>query len=122
MVESHSMRWNKPYVRGSSLHGLIGRDAPASTAWVRDQQLEEVRRAMIGSLSGFSGCEVARMNIRLRYAGDIEALWYLRTDLLGILAPLQGEPYAKNVMAQVTLLFQGLLPRALGTPVRASLS
>ncbi len=121
MVKNHSMRWNKPYVRGSSLHGLIGRDAPASTAWVRDQQLEEVRRAMIGSLSGFSGCEVARMNIRLRYAGDIEALWYLRTDLQSTLVPLQGEPSAKNVIAQVTLLFQGLLPRALGTPVaRAS--
>ena len=122
MVQNQFMRWSKPHVNGSSLHGLLGRDAPASTAWVRDQQLEEVRRAMISSLSGFSGCEVARMNIRLRYAGDIEALWYLRTDLLGTLAPLQGEPSAKNVMAQVTLLFQGLLPRALGTPVRPALS
>lgn len=116
------MRWNKPTVRGSSLHGLIGRDAPASTAWVRDQQLEEVRRAMIRSLSGFSGCEVARMNIRLRYAGDIEALWYLRSDLRSTLAPLQGEPVAKNVIDEVTLLFQGLLPRAVGAPARAPLS
>ena len=122
MLQNHSMRWNKPYVRGSSLHGLLGRDAPASTAWVRDQQLEEVRRAMISSLAGFSGCEVARMNIRLRYAGDIESLWYLRTDLQSTLAPLQGEPCAKNVIDEVTLLFQGLLPRTLGTPVRPTLS
>lgn len=106
------MRWNKPTLR-NNLHDLLGRDKPSSTAWVRNQGLEEVRRAMLQSLAGMTGCEVARMNMRLRYAGDIEALWYLRTDLFSTLVPLQGEHGARGVIDQVTQLFQGQLPRAL---------
>lgn len=111
------MRWNKPNLR-NDLHSLLGRDKPSSTAWVRDQALEAVRRAMLQSLAGMTGCEVARMNMRLRYAADIEALWYLRTDLFSTLAPLQGEHGARSVMEQVTQLFQGQLPRTLRPPLR----
>lgn len=107
------MRWTKPNLR-SSLHGLLGRDAPASTAWVRNQGLEEVRYAMIECLAGLSGSDVARMNMRLRYASDIEALWYLRSDLRTLLVPLRGEALAHATLAQLTPLFQGQLPRALG--------
>ncbi len=110
------MRWNKPNFR-NSLHDLLGRDKPSSTAWVRDQGLEEVRRAMLQSLAGLAGCEVARMNMRLRYAADIEALWYLRTDLFGTLVPLRGEAGARWVIDEVTTLFQGQLPRALRPPL-----
>lgn len=113
------MRWNKPNLR-SSLHGLLGRDAPASTAWVRNQGLEEIRYAMIQCLAGLSGSDVARMNMRLRYAGDIEALWYLRSDLRAVLTPLRGDALTHATLAQLTLLFQGQLPRALGgasTPI-----
>ena len=107
------MRWTKPNLR-SSLHGLLGRDAPASTSWVRNQGLEEVRQAMIECLVGLSGSDVARMNMRLRYASDIEALWYLRSDLRTLLVPLRGEALAHATLAQLTPLFQGQLPRALG--------
>lgn len=106
------MRWNKPTCR-NSLRDLLGRDKPSSTAWVRDQGLEEVRRAMLQSLVGLAGCEVARMSMRLRYAADIEALWYLRSDLMGTLAPLRGDVAARWAVDELTLLFQGQLPRAL---------
>ena len=103
------MRWNEPDRR----HNPLGRDAPASTACVRDQGLEKVRHAMIQSLAGLSGSDVARMGMRLHYASDIEALWYLRSDLLTMLVPLQGEPLAQATMARLTPLFQGQLPCAL---------
>lgn len=107
------MRWNKPNLR-NSLHGLLGRDAPASTSWVRNHGLEEVRCAMIQCLVGLGGSEVARMNMRLRYASDIEALWYLRMDLRAMLVPLRGEAVANATLTQLTPLFQGQLPRTLG--------
>ncbi|MFN4120077.1 hypothetical protein [Acidovorax sp.] len=110
------MRWNKPNIR-NSLHDLLGRDKPSSTAWVRDQGLENIRRAMLHSLAGVSGCEVARMNMRLRYAGDIEALWYLRSDLFTTLLPLCGRAYAQNALDRITPLFQGQLPRTLRAPL-----
>ena len=106
------MRWNEPDRR----HNPLGRDAPASTAWVRNQGLEQVRHAMIQSLAGLSGSEVARMGMRLRYASDIEALWYLRGDLLTMLVPLQGEPLAHATMNRLTPLFHGQLPCALSAP------
>ena len=109
------MRWNKPNFR-SSLHDLLGRDKPSSTAWVRDQGLEDVRRAMLQCLGGLAGCEVARMNLRLRYAADIEALWYLRSDLFGTLVPLHGETGARQVIDRITALFQGQLPRTVRPP------
>ena len=101
------MRWNKPNIR-NNLHDLLGRDKPSSTAWVRDQGLETVRQAMLKNLMGLSGCEVARMNMRLRYAADIEALWYLRTDLFNTLLPYRGQAVAQTLLDQVTPLFQGL--------------
>jgi len=103
------MRWNKPNLR-SHLHDPADRDMPSSTAWVRHQGLEEVRKAMLESLAGLAGSEVARMSMRLRYAGDIEALWYLRSDLLNTLAPARGEAGARGVLDQLTLLFHGRMP------------
>lgn len=105
------MRWNKPNLR-NNLHDLLGRDKPSSTAWVRDQGLENVRRAMLQSLVGATGSEVARMNMRLRYAADIEALWYLRADLFTTLVPFRGESSARGIVEQLTALFQGQLPRS----------
>ena len=109
------MRWNRPNLR-NNLQGLLGRDKPSSTAWVADQVLEEVRRAMLHSLNGVTGCEVARMNMRLRYAGDIEALWYLRSDLLDTLTLLRGETIAQTVLDRITPMFQGQLPLSLRVP------
>ena len=109
------MRWNKPNLR-NNLHDLLGRDKPSSTAWVRDQGLEQVRRAMLHSLMGLTGCEVARMNMRLRYAGDIEALWYLRSDLLDTLTLLRGKAIAQTVLDRITPMFQGQLPLSLRVP------
>ena len=109
------MRWNKPNLR-NNLQVLLGRDKPSSTAWVRDQVLEEVRRAMLHSLKGLTGCEVARMNMRLRYAGDIEALWYLRSDLLDTLTLLRGKAIAQTVLDRITPMFQGQLPLSLRVP------
>lgn len=97
----------------SSRPALPGRDKPASTAWVRDPGLEEVRHAMLQSLAGMADSEVARMNMRLRYASDIEALWYLRADLFSLLLPRQGEDGARRTMDALTALFQGQLPHAL---------
>jgi hypothetical protein len=101
------MRWNKPNIR-NSLHSLLGRDAPASTGWVRDQDLEEVRSAMLRLLADLSGSEVARMGMRLRYAPDMEALWYLRSDLLNTVAEVQGSLFAAAALQDITALFQAL--------------
>ena len=103
------MCWTQPSLCNDLLDPA-GRDQPSSTGWVRDQALEEVRKAMLQALTGLAGCEVARMNLRLRYAADIEALWYLRADLFSTLALLQDESDARGAVDRVTTLFHGRLP------------
>jgi hypothetical protein len=110
------MRWNLPDVR-SPIDHMLGRDRPASTAWVHHQGVERIRHAMLASLAGIAGCNVARMNIRLRYAADIEALWYLRDDLFSMLSDIQGEGPARATLDQLTELFHGQLPMALREPL-----
>ena len=52
---------------------------------------------------------------RIRYANDIQALWYLRGDLMGVLATLHGEMAARQKVASLTAQFQGLLPNGLNS-------
>lgn len=56
------------------------------------------------------------MNMRLRYAGDIEALWYLRSDLLDTLTLLRGEAIAQTVLDRITPMFHGQSPLSLRVP------
>ncbi|WP_232533132.1 hypothetical protein [Ramlibacter pinisoli] len=52
---------------------------------------------------------------RIRYAGDIQGLWYLRGDLMGALAAMHGEVVARERIEAITDLFQGLLPGSLAS-------
>jgi hypothetical protein len=52
---------------------------------------------------------------RIRYANDIQALWYLRGDLMAALAAMHGEMAAREKVASVTQMFQGLLPSGLNS-------
>lgn len=104
------MRCHKPDVRIPPL-GSSGRDAPASTAWVRDHALEAARQAMQHTLQGLQGCDVARMTLRLRYATNAEALWYLRPDLQALVAQHCGASVAAERVGALAPLFQPLLPR-----------
>jgi hypothetical protein len=50
---------------------------------------------------------------RIRYASDVQALWYLRGDLMAALAAMHGEGAARKQVATVTDMFRGLLPNGL---------
>ena len=52
---------------------------------------------------------------RLRYASDVQALWYLRGDLMAALAALYSETVAREKIADITGQFHGLLPGGLNS-------
>lgn len=58
------------------------------------------------------GPDQARIWGRVLYAADIQALWYLRSDLMTLLSHPLGETEARTRLAGVTALFTGLLPAA----------
>jgi hypothetical protein len=101
------MRWFKPSLR-SSIYGLLGGVVTPSESTL-ESSIEDIREAML-SLLGDAGPKFPHVTRRIRYAGDIQALWYLRGDLMAALAALYGESQARQKMQSITQMFQGLLP------------
>lgn len=79
-----------------------------------DRHLSRVRDAMLSTLQKHGGHAVVRLTQRVRFADDIESLWYLRQDLLLALSAEDGEAAARREMRQINDLFKGRLPQTMG--------
>lgn len=78
-----------------------------------ESRIKDIRQAMLDNLAGLSQShQLARVWARVLYAPDIQALWYLRTDMMTLLAGLLGESVAHARLSDITLMFTGLLPAA----------
>ena len=107
------MRWFKTNLR-QSIYGLLGNPVLPSDS-VLETGTEDIREAMLALLVAAGGRQFANVTRRVRYANDIQALWYLRGDLLAALASVHGEQAARDKVLRVTRLFQGLLPTSLNS-------
>jgi hypothetical protein len=105
------MRIWKPTIQ--SIYGLLG-CASKSTQEVEDA-IGDIQESMLAAL-GQAGLKsfpmVAR---RVQFADDLQALWYLRGDLMAALADLHGEAHARETIRNISDQFQGLLPKGLST-------
>lgn len=92
-----------------SLLGYVG----ASPEATQPLQLEELRVAMLATL-GEAGCDHhTRVARKLRYADDVQGLWYARSELMAALAAMHGEAHARREIERLSALFRGLLPRGM---------
>jgi hypothetical protein len=94
--------------------GLLG-NPPAPSDSVLENGTEDIRESMLATLGDEGPRRFPHITRRIRYASDIQALWYLRGDLMGVLAQVHGEAVARQKLASVTLQFQGLLPGGLSS-------
>jgi len=107
------MGWLKSSIK-NSVYGLLGQPA-APTESTLENGTEDIREAML-SLLGESGPKrFPQITRRIRYANDIQALWYLRGDLMATLATLDGESMARSKVQGITEMFHGLLPGSLNS-------
>lgn len=106
------MRWFKGSIR-SSIYGLLGNPVAPSDS-VLETGTEDIREAMLALLADGSK-QFANVTRRIRYANDIQALWYLRGDLMAALATTLGEAAAREKVQQITQMFHGLLPGSLNS-------
>jgi hypothetical protein len=107
------MRWLKPNLR-SSIYGLLGNPVPLSDSRL-ETCVEDVRESMLDLLGPTGPKQFPTVVRRIRYANDIQALWYLRGDLMAALAATRGEAVARELVASITTQFQGLLPSGLSS-------
>lgn len=103
------MSWKKSKF-ASSLLSLLGEAAPDLSP---ESRIKEIRQAMLDSLAGLGEShQLARVWARVLYAPDIQALWYLRSEMMILLAGLRGESAAHACLSTITDMFNGLLPSA----------
>ena len=107
------MRWFKPNLR-SSLQGLLGNPTAPSDSLL-DRATDGIRDAMLDFTDECDVALFADVVRRIRYAEDLQALWYLRGDLMTALAETWGETVAREKIASITDQFQGLLPGGLSS-------
>lgn len=107
------MRWLKPSLR-SSIYGLLGNPVPPSDSML-ESGTEDIRESMLAVLGEEGPRHFPQITRRIRYANDIQALWYLRGDLMGALAAVHGEMAAREKIQSITQMFQGLLPNGLNS-------
>lgn len=88
--------------------GLFG-DAAANQS--AESRINEIRQAMLDCLAGVGDShQVTKLCGRVLYAQDIQSLWYLRADVMMLLAGPLGETAAKDRVSTITKMFNGLLP------------
>lgn len=108
------MRWLKPNLR-SSIYGLLAGSPRVPSESVLEDGTEDIRESMLSFLGDSGPKHFPQIIRRIRYANDIQALWYLRGDLMAALAAIHGEAAARQKIASVTAQFQGLLPGGLNS-------
>ncbi len=88
----------------NSFWAMLGQDISSTPdTFVR------VRRAMLALMEDCCA-DNAELRHKLTFATDIDALWYLRSNLMAALAARHGEAVAREHIAQITALFRGRQP------------
>ena len=90
---------------------LLGRAEPTSQAV--SARTEIIRELMLQELGDYGEKKFPAVARRVRYAPDVQGLWYARSDVMAILANTYGETVAREKVANISGRFNGLLPKSL---------
>jgi hypothetical protein len=75
-----------------------------------ERHFQHIRAMMLRLLEPHDGEHVSRTQQRIRFAQDMESLWYLRQDLLLVLTEFKGNEMARAQTLKINEFFQGCLP------------
>ena len=95
----------------TSYMALLGRTEPTPEAL--NARIEIIRQLMLRELGEYGEKKFPAVTRRVRYAPDIQGLWYARSDVMAILDTTYGEILARQKVADISNRFNGLLPKSL---------
>jgi hypothetical protein len=106
------MRWFVPKLRNSlnAVLSTMGADPPRGEG---HHNIEDIRQNMLELVAEDGGERSMRLSRRIRYASDLQALWFMRGEIMGLLARLYGEAAAREKVEQLSSMFADLLPPGL---------
>lgn len=105
------VRWTASFLM-SGVQSLFGHRSSANPSRMQ-KAMREIRTSMLECLSQYGVGNKTSLHMRVAYANDIQDLWYLRGDVLAVIASSDGEAVAKRKMEKISSRFRGLLPRGL---------
>jgi hypothetical protein len=112
-----SMRWFKTNIV-SSISALFSSGlSPAPAESMTEVGIEEIRGSMLALISDTDDKKSLPVVRRIRYATDVVSLWYLRGDLMAVLASRVGEAQARESLKPITGMFSNMLPQGLRSRV-----
>ena len=77
--------------------------------------VQDIREKMLDSLRDLTSTQELCIVVgRVRCAPHIQALWFLRSDVMTLLAGQHGESAAREQLRVITEMFRGLLPAGMG--------
>lgn len=97
----------------SSFTALLG--SGEVTSLVRETRTEDIRQFTLDELGIFGEENYPQIIRRVRYAKDIQELWYMRGSVMTVLSAMHGETVARNKITVISDKFKGLLPRGLNS-------
>ena len=97
----------------TSLMGLLREREPNQSA-ATQSRIEHIREEMLDCMASFLDGSAVRPQVwaKVLYADDVQALWYLRSDVMHMLCDHCGETLAASKLDALTELFRGHLPSA----------
>jgi hypothetical protein len=107
------MRWLKPNLRGS-IYAIFSSSFPSGTEMGAEEiGMEDIREAMLAAIAETGADRAPQLTRRVRYAADVQGLWYLRGDLMALMASTHGEAEARARIEVLSHMFKGILPAGL---------
>lgn len=106
------MRWFKTRDLRSSIYAMFS----VSTARPRVEDpatMDQIREAMLALTTLDAGDRAAGLARRIRYATDLQALWFMRGEIMQLLSRTHGEAAAREKIDDLSSLFADLLPSGL---------
>jgi hypothetical protein len=97
-----------------TVHGALG-GMLSDNAARAGSRVEEIRQAMLESLGDSGRSAFPAIERRVRFASDVQGLWYLRGEMMEALSSLQGEYMARRKIDEVSTLFRGVLPSSMSS-------
>ena len=110
LLPSFSLPLIVPHLKSGYLT-LLRRPEPTPVAV--GARTEDIRQLMLNELGQQGEKKFPGVARRLRYAPDVQGLWYARSDLMSILAKTHGEIVAREKIADISSRFKGLMPSSL---------